>query len=476
VPKSGQENVFCELQECPVLDEVLVQGMISPDRQIRKLDALLLKDPLTGLPNRTKLIRDIPLNDCPVLFLVNIDRFSQINSMFGHQTGDEVLKAVAKRLRQRIDQRFYRLYKLPADEFALLINIGHPHNDCTQLAVAKIPWRQLRQIAAELTTAVEKEHLALDHALDGDLCNLGVNITTGIAVAHVVGRANLLTHAEIALKTAKQKRKPFLFFKESTVNKDIFLRNMQRAGRLKKALDNDDVVPYFQPLLNLHSGCVEKYEALVRLKDAHGRIVAPSEFLQLAKIVRLYPALMKSVFEKTVAHSARQRQAVSINLSIEDILNSDLTNDMRRQIEKRAIGPLLTFEILESEAITIYEHVVDFIKCFQAIGCQIAIDDFGVGYSNFLHIVKLKIDYLKVDATLIRHLDTDYQSQAIVKSIVSFAHKLGIQTVAEGVATDSLLNTVRTMGIDFAQGHYVGRPKAEMPKRLSAPHRTILAS
>lgn len=459
--KDHESKCFGNLNKCTDIASVLQDPTDSTARKVDTLSACLLIDPLTGLPNRFKLIQDISQNDCPVLFLIDIDGFSQINTHFGYETGDAVLAALAQRISTLMPPEAFRVYKLPGDEYALLTNIAQSGQKCEDGAFIDIPWEQLAGVARRLTSHIEKDRFMLANERTGENYDIRVNVSVGIAVGRIVGQENLLTHADIALKTAKKRRTPFLFYKQSRDTQRQYDRNIHWARILKDAIENDQFVPFFQPIQNNHTGRIEKFEALIRLAGDTRAPVAPSHFLEISKIVRLYPQIMQTMIAKSIDAIQKTPFDLSINLSIEDILNTDLLEFTHALLRDMNMGHRVTFEILESEGIELYTEVARFIRRFKAMGCKIAIDDFGIGYSNFLHVIKLDVDFLKIDASLIKPIDRDPNARVVVGAIVGFAKQLGIRTIGEGVDAQSVADAVERIGVDYSQGYLIGKPRGE---------------
>jgi EAL domain-containing protein (putative c-di-GMP-specific phosphodiesterase class I) len=156
---------------------------------------------------------------------------------------------------------------------------------------------------------------------------------------------------------------------------------------------------------------------------------------------------------------------VSLNLSAQDLINPDLADYLEHAIQDNGMGKLMIFEILESEGIENYHAVSEFVDRFKSIGCRFAIDDFGSGYSNFDHLLKLNVDTLKIDGALIKNLPHDRNAQIFVKHICDFAHEMGISVVAEFVANEEIYKRVKEMGIDASQGYYFYEPSPTLIKQ-----------
>lgn len=194
------------------------------------------------------------------------------------------------------------------------------------------------------------------------------------------------------------------------------------------------------------------------MMDDHGLYIAPIHFLELAKKNKLYHQLTKIMIEKTFKKFEHLPYFVSINISVEDILNKDIYNYILKKLEESEIGKKIVFEIIESEGIENFDKVLEFINNVKKYGAKISIDDFGTGYSNFEYLMKLKVDYIKIDGSMIKNIDYDKNSQMITKSIVSFAKNMNIKTVAEFVHSKNVFEKVKELNVDFSQGYYFGEP------------------
>ena len=228
---------------------------------------------------------------------------------------------------------------------------------------------------------------------------------------------------------------------------------------IKEAIENDKVVALYQPIFNVKTKKIEKHEALMRLENEDGSLKSPIEFLDIAKRVKLYTKLTKKMIKLAVSKVASTKSPITININMEDIENPSISRYIYNFIDKSNIGDFITFEIVESEKITSYIKVSNFIKKLKTLGCKFAIDDFGSGYSNFEHILKLDFDYIKIDGSLIKNIDTSLENELFVKSIIKLAKELNIKTVAEYVYNQSIYNKITSLGIDYVQGHYIGRAR-----------------
>jgi diguanylate cyclase (GGDEF)-like protein len=401
-------------------------------------------DRLTHLPNRELLLRHISEAVSPALMLINIDDFKEINATYGYRAGDRVIQCAANKLIQVLPDSATGVYRLNADEFAVLIQQGEDTRFQKSLTnIANLVDRFLRHEKC-IYQKVEIRFRA----------------SMGIAMANEVGTDKLFACADIALKTAKSTNDSFLFYEQALDTQKRYEENIKWANILTDALDNGRVVPFYQPIIDNRSGEIVKYEALVRLINAEGEVISPHFFLDIAEKTKLHTRITKIMLLRATEFMSENPTMVSINLSFEDIQDQPVREYIDRIYKDYpAMFSRLCFEITESEGIKNFNVVSRFIKEMKQRGCQVAIDDFGTGYSNFDYLIRLNIDFLKIDGSLIKYINRERKSRVIVENIVDFTKKMGIKTVAEFVETKSLFTEVKRAKIDYSQGYYIGRPK-----------------
>jgi PAS domain S-box-containing protein/diguanylate cyclase (GGDEF)-like protein len=408
---------------------------IKKDKTLEK--QLHYTDKLTGLPNRSKLIEDLKNLTNYKLILINIDSFKEVNDVYGIKIGDALLVKMGERLKDISSKHNFHIYKLSGDEFIILID-------------RYLPKHLLEKFINELLYNIQSKPF--------EVKELTVNLDITIGVAEGSSQnTNALEKADMALKYAKQSKKSFVIYDESLNIQEKYKNNIFWLKNLKWAIDEDRLLVYYQPILNNKTEKIEKYESLIRMK-LEDKVVSPYYFLEIAKKSKLYPAITKKIFSEVSKLS--KKYEISINLSILDILNEEIVGEIVYRLRNNNCK--ITFEILESEGIDNYEDVSGFLKEIKSYGSKIAIDDFGSGYSNFAHMLKLDVDYLKIDSSLIKNVDKDQNSQIIVETIVDFAKKLGIETIAEFVHSKEVFEKVKELGVDYSQGYYIGEPKPEI--------------
>jgi len=440
--KSG-ETYWIDTTVLPILDEnneileyIAVRHDVTELIQQRELlETIAYTNTLTKLPNRERLIEKIKLGKCKVLALLDFDKFSQINDVYGAEIGDQLLIRLSALIHSVISERGnYHLFHLHADEFAVISDTfmhGEFYTDMKQLAEIVNRWK-----------------------VRIDPYDILISMTVGVTFAH----DDLMSTADIALKTAKQTNKDIVLYDESLSLGRQYTVNLEWISRINSALLEDRFTVVFQKIIDNASGSGMKYEALVRMADEEGKLVSPYFFLDISKQSRQYDAIMRVVVDKTLRRFQTIDAEVSINLTIEDILNDTFKHYLLEKIVKSGIGERIIFEIVESEGIRNFDEIIDFIHKVKALGCRIAIDDFGSGYSNFEYLVQLEADFIKIDGSIIKKIISDTNAHAVIKAIVLFARETGMKTIAEFVENEAIFEKVKAMGIDYSQGYYFSVP------------------
>jgi len=431
-----------QTKEIRMLEELSGDIGFAIDSFLRRDELLFHQttDSLTKLPNRVSMVERISHQGYSGIAIINIDRFSEINEVYGIEIGDGVLSGYGHWLYRKLEQYAGAvLYKMGSDEYAIVFDKESTETNNLQ-------------ILQELIEATARESFYIE----------SVEIVLTITVGYASYSERAMEEATQAIKEAKNNHTTLQIFTPELNRKKHQEENIAWYKEIKSAIEEDRIVPYFQPIVNNQSRKIIKYEALIRLIKQDGTVVSPHHFLDIAKKTRLYIELTKIMVSKVASIFKNQSIPVSINLSTEDIVNKDLTDYLEKTILENGIGQLVIFEILESEGISNYTEVSAFIDRFKAIGCRLAIDDFGAGYSNFIHLLKLNIDTLKIDGSLIKNLSYDRNARIIVKHIQDFAQEMGIDTVAEFVSNEVIYEQVKLLGITASQGYYFYEPESQL--------------
>ena len=400
----------------------------------------LFIDPLTDLPNRRKLIKDLDnLKDKGgvILTLINIDDFKEVNDLFGSKTGDKVIRHLGLLIKNQkclsYENTVYRLY---SDEFAVIFH-------CNEREKCEIFTKYITKDLSE-PVSIESDEII---------------ITVSVGVSDCARFP--LEQADIALKRAKEKKEHVAFYDESFRTREKYDENRLGLLRLRRAINTDNIIPFFQPVYDLAKKQITRYESLVRLKDEE-IVHSPFSFLELSKRSKLYHIITQKMIKKTFRMFADNNYSFSVNISCDDIFNAKTVQTIYSSIAEFDNPSRIMFELLETEKLEDCDEVQNFIREVKSCGCKIAVDDFGSGYSNFNYLISLNVDYIKIDSSLIKNIDTDYNSQIITGSIVNFARKMGIRTIAEYVHSKSVFDMISKLEIDYAQGYFIGKPESHL--------------
>ncbi|MEV9601443.1 EAL domain-containing protein [Aliarcobacter butzleri] len=395
-------------------------------------------DFLTNIGNRYKLIEDVSKSVNPCISILDIVSFSDVNDFFGYKTGDNVLKIVARKIEKLlIDKENYKVYRDHSDTFCIVAE-----NEDRDKFIKNID--EISKTIGKVPIVIKSRELYVQLSY----------------VFSFESKENLLETANIIKRYSKTNKNTIIYDKALELEKD-YEKNIFWTLKIKKALDEDKIVPYFQPIYNLKTNKIEKYEALVRLIDGND-VISPYYFLDISKKSKQYLQLTKTMIQKTFDYFRDKDFEFSINLTFEDIKSEYISSFIIELLKEYKIGHRVVFEIVESEEIDNFRKINEFFVTIREYGCKIAIDDFGSGYSNFEYLAKLNVDYIKIDGSLIKDILINKSSQNIVSMLVNFAKGQKVKTIAEFVSNKDILNKVRELGIDYVQGYYIKEPIASI--------------
>ena len=401
---------------------------------IQELRHKLYYDRLTGLSSRARL-EETDFSDSSLLLLVDLDDFSDINSLYGMSFGDKILRNQADKLRH-FDAKA-KSFRVAGDIFGIYYPT-FPDDD---------------------TLIEEKIDVIRSHLKDCSKCNMEISVTIGAAKG-----SDCLHDAYMALDSANTKGEPgWIYHDESTYIREVKFNRLWH-DELKAALDNDTIVPFFHPIVNKDKEVIH-YETLMRLKRSNGKTeyISPSVFLDVAKKTKLYLPISRRLIEKAfVFFSDKPDISFTINLSYEDMEKEPIQAFLKEMVETYHAAGRVVFEVLETSFIDNPDLLEEFIAHFRAMGVKFAIDDFGAGYSNLKRVVALNPDYLKIDGSLIQAMLHDKRSHKMVENIVEYAREFGIKTVAEYVSTPELFAECQRMNMDYCQGYYFAEPSPQL--------------
>lgn len=444
--KKNGEFYWVNINIRPILDEkneiieyIAIRHEITDlVLKTEELKRNLRLDSLTNIGNRYKLIEDVSKSVNPCISILDIVSFSDVNDFFGYKTGDNVLKIVARKIEELlIDKENYKVYRDHSDTFCIVAQ-----NEDRDKFIKNID--EISKTIGKVPIVIKSRELYVQLSY----------------VFSFEAKENLLETANIIKRYSQANKNIIIYDKALELEKD-YEKNIFWTLKIKKALDEDKIVPYFQPIYNLKTNKIEKYEALVRLIDGNN-VISPYYFLDISKKSKQYLQLTKTMIQKTFDYFKDKDFEFSINLTFEDIKSEYIASFIIELLKEYKIGHRVVFEIVESEEIDNFRKINEFFVTIREYGCKIAIDDFGSGYSNFEYLAKLNVDYIKIDGSLIKDILINKSSQNIVSMLVNFTKGQKVKTIAEFVSNKDILNKVRELGIDYVQGYYIKEPIASI--------------
>ncbi|NJL46503.1 MAG: EAL domain-containing protein [Leptolyngbyaceae cyanobacterium SM2_5_2] len=431
-------------------------------------------DTLTGLPNRDAFINSIEKGlrqhladgtQPPVIVaFMGIDRFKVINESLGHRVGDQVLRTVAQRL-SLYGPRDAEIARVGGDEFALLLTT--------------LGWNQARQAMDAL-----QYRLSAPITLQGQ--KLPSTLSMGIAVSQAGLQpkpADLLRDAHTAMYRAKALgRSRFEIFAAGMLTEAV--NRLQLESDLISALDNQEFLLYYQPIIRLDTGEIAGFEALVRWQRKDGELVPPGAFIAAAEETGLIMPLGQWIFRAACQQLRRWHEqfpqypalTMSVNLSNRQFAQPDLVHRIRAALQDTQVrGDCVRLEITESMVMGDVEAAIDLMLKLKSLDLTLAIDDFGTGYSSLSYLHRFPMDALKVDKSFVGRLEKSYEDRAIIHTILTLGQKLGLDVIAEGVETLEQVKLLRQEGCDYGQGYFFAKPlpaeaaQALLAQRLTQP-------
>ncbi|MEA1892765.1 MAG: EAL domain-containing protein [Campylobacterota bacterium] len=409
------------------------------DEKTKALEHLYYHDALTGLENRNALLQSSERYRANGLMLIDIDRFSTINSIYGEQIGDSVLINVAKILLDTAASEC-SVHRISGDQFAFLNIKGHDLDFCIQKA---------NKIIKNISSSAINANI--------DEFSIKVNLSVTISIVHDNNKNTFLECADMALHHAKKTHQPLLVYSDDLGLKKKYIDDLKAVEMVKEALVKDKIVPFFQPIIKKD---FTTYECLVRIIEDE-KTTSPFFFIDAIKKTPYYHELTKTMIKKSIETFKDRDESFSINLSYEDISNIKIVEFIKEQLATTEISKQLIFEILETDSIENFSIVRNFIIDMKELGVRIAIDDFGSGYANFSHLIELKPDYIKIDGSLIKNIDKDVNAFILVKAITTFSKEMGIEVIAEYIHNEDVYKKVKELDICGYQGYYFSEPMPE---------------
>ena len=383
-------------------------------------------------------------NNIKTLFLVDILYMKDLNAIYDFKNGDFIIRQLDSILKTNIKELIKEELKRN-----IYINIKNTHADVFEIYL--LDDLSIEEIVI-VKNIIYESIVSNNFKLLDNYGTINIDITIGCAKSE---DQHIKIYAEKALYNAKLNFIHYMYYDSSLYKNESVNENL--LDILNYSIENNLVEPYFQAIMDNKTNKIVKYEALMRIFDKEGRMLMPNNFIYKAKKCRLYNKLMEILIDKIIVYILKYKIHISINLDYTDILNPQIKKALVSKIKSNNIGEYLTLEILESEKVSSFDTVNEFINDVKQFGVKIAIDDFGTGFSNYENILNLNIDYIKIDGSLIRKINEDIYLN-LIKSIVLFSKQQNIKVVAEFVSDLKILRYVKNIEIDYSQGYYIGKP------------------
>ncbi|WP_168170626.1 EAL domain-containing protein [Salinicola sp. MH3R3-1] len=429
--------------------ELISVGVDITERKLAETRLMWLasRDSLTELYNRrffeAELARAVTPDAFGAVLYLDLDRFKEVNETSGHQSGDQLLRLVATALSALGQGNI--VARLGGDEFAILLE--HASQDS---AVA---------MAQRIASHLELKTLHVEGRTHRASASIGIALYPDNGAAP----DELMANADYAMYMAKDdaSQRWHLLSPEQQGREEIKQR-IYWVETIRNALLNDDFELMVQPIFRLVDFDVQHYEVLLRLKGADGMLLSPGNFIPIAEKSGQIVAIDRWVLLngiRLMSKLAGTTANLAINLSGQSLHDSDLTNFMQSQLDLYKVDPRrLIVEVTETAAVTDFTSARGVLESIRKLGCKVALDDFGVGFSSFHYLGQFPADYIKIDGSFIQQLPSSEESQLIVKAIVDIAKGMGKKTVAEFVDRAELLPYLKAYGVDYVQGFYFGKP------------------
>ena len=420
-----------------------------------RLGWLASHDPLTGLYNRRRFSEELQksiahakrYNRSGAVLFFDLDQFKDVNDTSGHKVGDDLLRRVAERLRQEARDSD-QIFRLGGDEFAMIAR--------------EVNRESIAQVAKRLCSALT----SIEVQGAGRLHRVSSSIGIALFPEHGEFVDDLVANADIAMYQAKDAgRNGWHIFSLEEQDRERIHERVYWNEKVKEALSTDSLMVAFQPIQKIGESRPSHFEALLRVMDENGKPLPTYKFIQSAENSGLIQEVDLRIVDKVFAAKQKLEErgiqvVFAINLSGISFRNPNLHDEIARKFFRYQINPEeIIFEITETAAVEDSATTASKMRELKKLGCQFALDDFGVGFSSLYQIKLLPIDLVKIDGSFIRHLPQEPEDQALVRAIVEVARVFGLQTVAEFVENEAIVDMLAQLGVDYAQGYHIAEPR-----------------
>ncbi len=410
------------------------------------IEYISLRDDVTKIMDPKKQLDDAILNlKDPLIVYMKLEEFNTLSEIYGYTTIEEIQDKITNYLEHHIPENceFNKIYQLGNGEYAMI----NEKNIC-------IPNTNTNNLVNDLKIYQENIRKCLVDIID-------INYDISIMISLAYHSDMVLESSKIGIQKLLKNKQDFIISNNlAQIEQNKAKKNMKTISMVKKAINEFNIISHFQPIINNKTKEIEKYESLVRLVDEDNNILSPFLFLDTAKQGKHYASITNIVLNNSFSALQNTDMDISINLSALDIeLKSTRDKIFELLSQNKQYTNRIIIELLEDENVKDFDTIKTFIIDVKKLGIKIAIDDFGAGYSNFERLLNYQPDILKIDGCLVRDIETNSYSLSVVETIVAFAKKQNIQTVAEYVENENIFNILKDLGVDYSQGYYFGKPE-----------------
>lgn len=401
-------------------------------------------DYLTGLDNRFALMNYLRTGSSRAnIFLLNIDNFGSINKAYGFMAGDKILVEVS-RLLSLIKPQNAHLFRFDGDEFVFVVKDF-------------MNFKELGDFASSIISFFAQTEIHIDNV---DI-ELKISPSIGIAMGNGL---NALKHAKMIIGDVRVHAKgSYKIFNERSEHLAHEEEILYWVNKIRNALENESLTPFFQPIIDNRTGKTVKFECLARIQEGDA-IISPGIFMEASKLTGTLSLVTKIIIKESFKKFSDNDYTFSINITESDLHLGYLEKFLVENAEKYGIDPSrVALELLEDITTLTESNILAQITSIRKRGFKVSVDDFGAESSNLSRLLEFNPDFLKIDGSFIKDILTDTQSQIIVEAIIDICHKSDIKVIAEYVHSQAVFERVIEMGIDYSQGFYLGAPQGELP-------------
>ncbi|WP_455755805.1 EAL domain-containing response regulator [Sulfurimonas sp.] len=427
--------------------------MIRPilDNNDNVVEYIALKTNVTDVMSPKKQLYDFVDSAFePMVLLIRIEGFADIEKFYGHNISQEIDDNFAKDLKSHMPENlnFGKCFSLSDGEYSFAKDLGKEFRNYTKY--------ESDIYMTEIIDELRNFQYTINE-LNIDVGDFNYDISIIISIANGI---DCLENVKYGMKALQRNKQDFIIANNfAKQEQEEAQNNLKILKMVKKAIETSNIISFFQPIVCNKTKKIMKYESLVRLVDEDEKVISPYFFLDIAKKGKYYAQITSMVLENSFKALEKTDKNITINISALDIEKSITRKKIYELLElHKDSSDRVVFELLEDEDVKDFDEIEKFIYKVKMYGVKIAIDDFGAGYSNFERLLKYQPDILKIDGSLIKNIETDSYSLSVVKTIVSFAKEQNIEMVAEFIENENIYHILKDLGVEYSQGYYFGKP------------------